>query len=1145
MNTASLREFLLSVPTCVETRLLVEVWQSFQTGHDQVVVVDDQYVPLGVLSAHQWLQYLSTDILPEKSPSSGQPVIATERNSMNVWNRIDFSQSSFNLAGTTDSVLAYLEPVASAPDDWTLEQFRPYLRAIGQQWVLVNSSGQYVGLLDRLRLLQFLTTAFASPVATERSAETPELRDLLRQAQGHQAHNHQTHNHQAHSHQAEADKATQLLPALATMTHAPAIDPLIDLLERIPIPLMLQTSTGRIITQNLFWRQQVSDLQDPGQLGREAAMVLESMEWGESDLMDDGMSPIHHSQSIEFEPTESFQAGRRSRHVSPRHTGICRLSNEPNGCVCVCPMKNGQDRIWKFLKVPMGLTTAPDNPDLFPTDGEAVPQFKLATLGFSPDPDWRSLAQTEFLWLILAHDITEQHQIARELAAKNADLVQLNRLKDEFLSCISHELKTPLTAVLGLSSLLKDQALGKLNERQSRYARLIHQSGRHLISIVNDILDLTRIETGQLALALESVRIETVAQNAYHQAQQLHAVENNSEPQVPVPDADTGFQLEIQEGLGSLVADELRLRQMLCNLLSNALKFTEPGGEIGLRVENWEGWIAFTVWDTGIGIPVDKQHLIFQKFQQLENPLTRQFEGTGLGLVLTQRLARLHGGDITFTSSEGEGSQFTLLLPPSPPQTTAEMETGKISSASACSPNLITSRNRLMLIVEAAPKRIEDLSHRLLGLGYRVAIARSGTEALEKIRRLQPAAVFLNPILPLLSGWDVLTLLKVDEETCHIPVVVTATRAEREQTFQNGANAFLSLPIRTEALQQCIDRLIEQGPELSDESTPSITVLYLNSMAQSVDVSSSASTLSGLRDLTSLLHPHRCRVLEVEDLEQADLLAQVWKPNVILLDGEFPNASAYLKQLSSHPSLAALPIVTLTVEITHAANLISGLSVFPCLASAETQPLGELRQQTSHQQTNQLQSSPDQNSDQNPDQKSVSALWQVIQMAAGIHWTPHILIADVSTLEAQWSQATPSDLHQQIQPDIDTSKLPNAMQALVQYMQIAGFRSSVGHSWQQVVQQLQHHSVDLLLFCVSSSSNLHPLFLEIIQTIEQLATKPVILVWNCRSDATHARSNNETEQFAARWGTIATEILPASLSMPDLLTRISQTLVNR
>ncbi|MCY7285316.1 MAG: HAMP domain-containing histidine kinase, partial [Cyanobacteria bacterium CAN_BIN43] len=324
-----------------------------------------------------------------------------------------------------------------------------------------------------------------------------------------------------------------------------------------------------------------------------------------------------------------------------RSVGAC-LGTEPDTCVCICPMKDGQDRVWQFVKIPMG----------------SASEFKLATLDFSADASGRfaagqvALSQADSLWLILAQDTTDQQQIVKELAAKNADLVQLNRLKDEFLSCISHELKTPLTAVLGLSSLLKDQALGKLNERQSRYAQLIHRSGRHLISIVNNILDLTRIETGQMELMPESLKLAAVCQQAYQLAQQLQAAEEEVETEVLVGAAEgkTQFNLEIQPGLELLVADELRLRQMLANLLSNALKFTAADGKIGLRVEAWEGWLAFTVWDQGIGIPADKQHLVFQKFQQLENPLTRQFKGTGLGLVLTQKLARLHGGDVTFTS---------------------------------------------------------------------------------------------------------------------------------------------------------------------------------------------------------------------------------------------------------------------------------------------------------------------------------------------------------------------------------------------------------------------------------------------------------------------------------------------------------------
>ena len=235
------------------------------------------------------------------------------------------------------------------------------------------------------------------------------------------------------------------------------------------------------------------------------------------------------------------------------------------------------------------------------------------------------------------------------------DLIDLNRLKDEFLACVSHELRSPLTALLGLSQLLQDPIIGTLNDRQRRYVQLIHRSGKQLINIVNDILDLTRMETGEIELHPMLVSVPIVCQQALEQAQ--HRIPN---PENVGAAADLrqlpSFKLEVDPDLETLIADPTRLQQILRHLLSNALKFTPPEGQVGLRVARWEGWVSFTVWDTGIGIPAEKQHLIFQKFQQLEHPLTRQFEGTGLGLVLTQRLARLQGGDITFTSREGKAS---------------------------------------------------------------------------------------------------------------------------------------------------------------------------------------------------------------------------------------------------------------------------------------------------------------------------------------------------------------------------------------------------------------------------------------------------------------------------------------------------------
>jgi CheY-like chemotaxis protein len=360
-----------------------------------------------------------------------------------------------------------------------------------------------------------------------------------------------------------------------------------------------------------------------------------------------------------------------------------------------------------------------------------------------------------------------------------------------------------------------------------------------------------------------------------------------------------------EPGLEEMVADELRLRQMLVHLLSNAFKFTEISGEIGLRVSRWEGWIAFTIWDTGIGIPEQQQHLIFQKFQQLENPLTRQFEGTGLGLVLTRALARLHGGDVSFLSREGKGSQFTLLLPPSPPKASfnesediaTKREIGNIINSSP--QNLNSSSQRLVLVVEAVAQYIEELTEQLKGLGYRVVIARSGTEALEKARRLQPKAIFLNPLLPLLSGWDVMTLLKSDVLTRHIHVIVTATAAEKEQAFNKQADSFLSLPIKHQALASLLEKI-------------SKTTEFKNSVMENHQINSQNIPLRILRlvnpeieaiNLYPSLREHR--VIEVDDLDQADLLARVWQFDVILLDMEISTARTYLEQLTKHQRLAA------------------------------------------------------------------------------------------------------------------------------------------------------------------------------------------------------------------------------------------------
>ncbi len=504
---------------------------------------------------------------------------------------------------------------------------------------------------------------------------------------------------------------------------------------------------------------------------------------------------------------------------------------------------------------------------------------------------------------------------SQELMAQNAELVQTSQLKSSYLAYISHEVKNPITAMLGLSELLADSALKSLSDRQQRYIQLIRHNSQRLAAIANDMLDLSRVELGQLQLSYQSLSIRQLCDLAW-QFQPRAAAQP---PAATVPPS-----ISIQLGLSEIVADKQRLVQMLAQLLANARRSTATFGEVGIAVEQWGQWYAFTIWDTGIGIPPERQTLLLQTLQPLENPSTHAAE-SGLGLVLTQRLVQLHGGDLTFVSNPGR-SEFTLLLPPAPSHISAPPSPQ--SSAAA-----VQMTHPLAVVAEAAASHLTQLVSQLSDIGYRVAVARSGTEALQKVRRLHPKILFLDPVLPLLSGWDVLALVKGDLATRHIPTILS-TASTAHPLERGQADAVLSLPSTPSALLQTLADTVPQGLHSSASaprtvtprapSSTTLTVLYFNPSEET----EAPSTI----DFSGLLHPYGCRVLEVDDLDQAGLVAQVWKPNVALLGLSVPANPAYLRQLGQLRSLALLPMVVLEPTIAEAGHQ-AGLLVYPCLMS--------------------------------------------------------------------------------------------------------------------------------------------------------------------------------------------------------------------
>jgi signal transduction histidine kinase len=404
---------------------------------------------------------------------------------------------------------------------------------------------------------------------------------------------------------------------------------------------------------------------------------------------------------------------------------------------------------------------------------------------------------------LLAQRVKER---TAELSKTNAELARASRLKDEFLAGMSHELRTPLNAILGSSEILQTEVFGPLNEKQQKFAYNVGESGRHLLSLINDILDLSKVEAGKIELDIRPVSIDSVCQASLRLVKQLaHKKQLN---------VSTKFNNTVT----ILQADERRLKQILVNLLSNAIKFTHEGDSIGLEVEEdaSEHIVRFTVWDTGIGITKEDMTRLFKPFVQLDSSLSRQYAGTGLGLSLVSRMVELHGGGVSVESEAGHGSRFTVSLPYFKPTalTGSDEESkpepvDKQKMAVAKEPR---AKEPLILLADDNEDNIIMLLDFLQAQQYQITIARSGREAIERAREEKPDVILMDIQMPGMDGLEATRRLRADANLATVPVIALTALAmpgDRERCLEAGANEYLSKPVSPTNLVKTIETYLD------------------------------------------------------------------------------------------------------------------------------------------------------------------------------------------------------------------------------------------------------------------------------------------------------------------------------------------------